>query len=86
METPSIVTALKWFATVSGIVAALAIAWDHSRRVTGWGFIIFVGSSLAWIASALLLGDGALGTQNAVLFVINLFGVYRYMIRQRGDG
>ncbi len=86
METPSIVTALKWFATVSGIVAALAIAWDHSRRVTGWGFIIFVGSSLAWIASALLSGDGALGTQNAVLFVINLFGVYRYMIRQRGDG
>lgn len=86
MEDSPLVTGLKWFATVSGIVAALMIAWDHGRRTTGWGFVTFVASSIAWIASALLARDGALGTQNAVLFIVNLFGVYRYLIRKKDDG
>ncbi len=82
MDDSPLVTGLKWFATASGIVAALMIAWDHGRRTTGWGFVIFVASSVAWIAGAALSSDGALGTQNAVLFCINLFGVYRYLIRK----
>ena len=31
-------------------------------------------------------GHWALGTQNAVLFAINLLGVYRYMIRKKPNG
>ncbi|MES2337552.1 MAG: hypothetical protein V4537_05590 [Pseudomonadota bacterium] len=85
MEDSPVVIALKWFATGTGIVAALMVAWDHGRRTTGWGFVIFVASSLAWIAGAALAKDGALGTQNAVLFCINLFGVYRYLVRKAGD-
>lgn len=85
MEDSPLVVALKWIATGTGIVAALMVAWDHSRRITGWGFALFVVSSIAWIAGALLAGDGALGTQNAVLLGINLFGVYRYLIRKKGD-
>ncbi len=73
---------LKWFASISGIIAAAMISLNYGRRVTGWGFVIFVGSSMAWIGGALMTKDGALGTQNAVLFAINLFGVYRYLIRK----
>jgi len=73
---------LKWAASISGIIAAAMVSLDSGRRVTGWGFVVFVGSSLAWIAGAVLTRDGALGTQNAVLFAINLFGVYRYLIRR----
>ena len=29
---------------------------------------------------------GALGTQNAVLCAIDLFGAYRYLIRKKADG
>ncbi|MBS0477998.1 MAG: hypothetical protein JSR79_01705 [Proteobacteria bacterium] len=83
MET--LTTVLKWLASISGIVAALMVSLDSGRRVTGWGFVIFVESSLCWIAGAALAKDGALGTQNAVLFGINLFGVYRYLIRKRAD-
>ncbi len=83
MET--LTTALKWFASISGIVAAFMIAADYGRKTTGWGFVIFVASSIAWISGAVLSKDGALGTQNAVLFAINLFGVYRYLIR-KSDG
>lgn len=74
---------LKWLASGSGIVAAAMVSLDLGRRLTGWGFVIFLASSIAWIAGAVLTGDAALGTQNAVLFVINLIGVYRYLIRAK---
>lgn len=77
------IDAIKWFATGTGITAAFMVSLDNGRRVTGWGFVIFVASSLAWIAAALLSKDGALGTQNAVLFGINLLGVYRYLVRKK---
>ena len=87
LEPPieTLTTVLKWFATVSGIIAAFMVASDYGRKTTGWGFVIFVGSSIAWIAGAILAGDGALTTQNAVLLGINLFGVYRYLIRKKAD-
>ena len=84
MET--LITALKWVASISGIVAALMVSLDSGRRLTGWGFVIFVGSALCWLAGAALSRDGALGTQNAVLLAINAFGVYRYLIRKKADG
>ena len=59
------------------------VSLDSGRKVTGWGFVIFVASSVAWIAGAALTRDWALGTQNVVLFGINLFGVYRYLVRKR---
>ena len=83
MET--LTTILKWLASISGIVAALMVSLDSGRRVTGWGFVIFVGSSVCWIAGAALAKDPALGTQNVVLFAVNLFGVYRYLIRKKAD-
>ncbi len=88
MEDDPLVQGIKWVATISGIIAAFMVALDSGRRVTGWGFVIFVGSSIAWIAASVMAGDGALGTQNAVLFGINIFGVDRYLIRKTepGDG
>lgn len=83
METATDV--LKWGASISGIVAAFMVSLDFGRRVTGWGFALFVASSLCWISGAALTGDWALGTQNVTLFGINLLGVYRYLIRKRAD-
>lgn len=80
MET--LTDVLKWAASISGIVAAFMVSLDFGRRVTGWGFVLFVGSSLCWISGATLTGDWALGTQNVTLFGINLLGVYRYLIRK----
>jgi hypothetical protein len=81
----TITEVLKWAASISGMIAALMVSLDSGRRVTGWGFVLFVGSSICWISGSALTGDWALGTQNAVLFAINLFGVYRYLIRKTGD-
>ena len=76
--------AIKWFASISGMTAALMVSLDLGRRTTGIGFVIFVASSIAWFAGAWLTEDWALGTQNGVLFAIIVLGVYRYLIRRTG--
>jgi hypothetical protein len=81
-----LILALKWFASLSGIAAALMVSLDSGRKVTGWGFVVFVASSIAWMSGAVLTHDWALGTQNVALFGVNLFGVYRYLIRKKADG
>ncbi|MBM3927720.1 MAG: hypothetical protein FJ335_04570 [Sphingomonadales bacterium] len=65
------------------MTAAFMVSLDSGRRVTGWGFVIFVASAVAWIAGAVLTRDWALTSQNGVLLGINLFGVYRYLIRKK---
>ena len=81
MEESPLVQAIKWAATGSGVSAAFMVSLDLGRRLVGIGFIVFTFSSVAWIAASALSDDWALGTQNAVLFAINLFGIYRYLIR-----
>lgn len=85
MDESPFVTGLKWFATLTGITAAFMVSLDSGRRVTGWGFVIFVASAIAWITGAALMQDWALTSQNGVLLGINLFGVYRYLIRKQGE-
>lgn len=82
----TLTTALKWFASGSGIIAAGMVSLDLGRRLTGWGFVLFVFSSVAWIGGSVLTKDFALGTQNIALFAINLFGVYRYLVRKKPNG
>ena len=82
----TLTTVLKWFASGSGMIAAAMVSLDLGRRVTGWGFVIFLASSIAWISGSVLTHDFALGTQNVVLFGINVFGVYRYLIRKKPNG
>lgn len=79
----ALVDILKWAASISGIIAAFMVSLDFGRRVTGWGFALFVASSICWITGAFLSEDAPLWTQNLVLFCINVFGVYRYLIRKR---
>ena len=82
----TLIDILKWFAAISGVIAAFMVSLDNGRRVTGWGFALFVASSLAWIAGALMSSDEPLVSQNLFLFGINLFGVYRYLIRKKAVG
>ena len=81
-----LINVLKWFASGSGMIAAAMVSFDAGRKVTGWGFVLFVASAMAWIAGSVLTRDWALGTQNIVLFAINIFGVYRYLIRKKPNG
>ena len=79
-----IVTTLQWYGAVAGAIAALLVSLDLGRRWTGAAFVIFVSSSIALIAWGFLSKEAkGIGTQNIILFVINLIGVYRYLIRKK---
>jgi hypothetical protein len=75
---------LQWYGSIAGAVAALIVSLDLGRRATGWAFVIFVTSSIALVSWGFFSGEAeGIGTQNVVLFVINVIGVYRYLIRKR---
>jgi len=76
---------LQWIASISGMVAALIVAADLGRKRTGWGFVLFTFSSVCWIAGGFMAGDGPVSVQNIVLLLVNLFGVWRYLIAKRAD-
>ena len=82
----SVAEALEWYATISGVVAALMLAGDFGRRVTGWGFVLFCTMNIAWIAFAQMDDTGGLMWQNVILFFINALGIYRDLIRKRPAG
>lgn len=82
----TLVTVLKWAASGGGMIAAAMVSLDLGRRLTGWGLVLFAVSAVAWMGGAVLTRDFALGTQNAVLLVIDLYGAYRYLIRKVPPG
>ena len=71
---------LEWYAMVSGVIAALMLAGDFGRRVTGFGFILFCTMNVAWIAFAQIDETGGLMWQNIILFAVNLLGVWQYLL------
>lgn len=71
---------IQWFATITGIVAAIMVAGRFSTRITGWGFVVFTASSIGWIAFAMLKQELPLTIQNVVLFGVNLFGIWRHLV------
>ncbi|MEA3002960.1 MAG: hypothetical protein QOH81_1748 [Sphingomonadales bacterium] len=80
----SLVDALQWYGAGAGAIAALIVSLDLGRRWTGIGFVIFVTSSIALILWGFLSEKAeGIGTQNLILFVINVIGVYRYLIRKK---
>ena len=80
----SLLTGLEWYGAIAGAIAALIISLDLGRRATGWAFVIFVTASIALITWGFVSGEAeGIGTQNILLFCINVVGVYRYLIRKK---
>ena len=57
-------------------------AANLGSRITGYGFAVFLVGSLAWLATGVMTGQPALTWTNAVLTVLNIFGVWRWLGRQ----
>lgn len=78
---------LQYYGAAAGTLAALIVSLNLGRRWTGWGFVIFVTSSMALIAWGFLDENAAgIGTQNVALFVINCIGVWRYLLSRMRIG
>ena len=75
---------VEWYATISGVIAALMLASDLGRKVTGFGFVLFCTMNVAWIVHAQSQPEGGgLTWQNGILFAVNLLGVYQYLLSSK---
>lgn len=74
--------AFKWAAMAFTLLGAGMTAADLGRRFTGWGFASLAAASACWLASAQLEQESQLGITNLVLLGLNLFGVWRWLVRR----
>ncbi len=66
------------------MIAAMMTAANLGARVTGWGFVVFMVSSICWTAVGIATGQPNLLATNAFLTLVNLVGIWRWLGRQRG--
>lgn len=74
---------LEWIAAAGTIIAAAMIAADLGRRVTGWGFVLFSIVACLWVYSGLTSDGMPLAIQNGILLLVNLFGVWQFLISRK---
>jgi hypothetical protein len=78
--------AFKWAATVLTVLGAGTTAADLGRRATGYGFALLAAGSACWLAAAQLEQESQLGLTNIVLLGLNIFGVWRWLVRKAPGG
>jgi hypothetical protein len=76
----------NWVAPVATTIAAVMVAANLGSRLTGIGFIAFAIGSIGWIVIGYTTGQMNLVWQNAVLFLVNVLGIWRWLgLRARYD-
>lgn len=70
-------TVLKWIGTGFGALGALLIALNLPE--SGWAFIFFLISSVAWFAAGLIMRERALWALNLVFIGIDTLGIGRWL-------
>ena len=71
--------AANWIAPVATTIAAIMVAAHLGSRLTGYGFIVFSIGSIGWMAVGWFNDQANLIWQNAILLVINMIGVWRWL-------
>lgn len=71
---------LRWFGFAMTMVPGLVIAARVRPRLMGWAFVGLTVGSLSWMVAGYLAADYALIAQNVAITLINLFGIYRWLI------
>ena len=76
-------TILRTVATCTTILGAAMLAANMNARITVAGFAIFIVASIAWMADGWFESKPSLMIQNAILLLINILGVWRWVPRLR---
>jgi len=71
---------LEWIAAIGTMIAAGLVAADLGRRVTGFGFVLFCAVAVTWIISGLTSDALPIAAMNAILLLINAYGVWQYLL------
>lgn len=76
---------LEWLAAVGTMIAAALIAADLGRKVTGWGFVLFVVVAISWVVASMTSDPPAypLAVMNGILLCINAWGVWQFLLNPK---
>lgn len=74
---------LEWIAAIGTMLAAGLIAADLGRKATGYGFVLFCAVSVTWIVSGLTSNALPIAAMNAILLLINAWGVWQYLLSRK---
>lgn len=66
----------KWIGTGAGVSGAMLIALNLG--VVGYGFVLFLVSSLLWTAAGLAQREPSLVVLQSAFTAINVLGIYRW--------
>jgi hypothetical protein len=71
---------LRWIASIMTIGSGFVIAIRVRPVLMGWAFVGLTIGSLTWIIAGYLIPDYPLVAQNVAITLINLIGIYRWLI------
>ncbi len=77
--TPELLHGFEWIGTAAGIAGAVLIA--ARIAISGWGFVLFLVSSIAWLAAGIAHENTALILLQAAFTAINLLGIWRWLFQ-----
>jgi hypothetical protein len=74
-----LLSVVNFAGAICTIIAAILVASNISPRIMIAGFSVFIAASLLWMLSGYLDNKSSLFIQNAVLLVINIAGIFRWI-------
>lgn len=74
-------TVLEWTGAAMGASGALLLAFNN--RWSGYGFVLFLASNVAWIAYGVLSSAYGLVSMQIVCTGTSLLGVWRWLVMPR---
>jgi hypothetical protein len=74
---------LEWIAAIGTMLAAALVAADLGRKITGAGFVLFCAVALMWVVSGITSQAVPIAAMNAILLLINAWGVWQYLLNPR---
>lgn len=69
---------IKWVGTATGVLGALILALNIP--LSGWGWVLFLVSSLCWTFAGVVMKDMSLAILQFAFVVVDLIGVWRWLI------
>lgn len=70
--------ALKWTATILGVVGGLIISLNNPI-ISKYAFILLLGSSVLWSVYGFRIKENSLIVLNVAFIAVNTFGLYNWI-------
>ncbi len=69
---------LKWSGTITGLAGAALLALNIP--ISGWGWVLFAVSALAWTIAGLVMREYSLVMLQGGFLAVDLIGIYRWLV------